>query len=198
MFRIFAIAIFVAGLLIGGYYRYQAEKAGEKISWNEEGAIVMILLRFFGLLGWGSVIVYLVNPEWMKWAEMPLPAVARWIGVITGVIAVPLLYWLFKSIGKNITQTVKTRKEHKLVTKGPYRWVRHPLYSVGTLLFTSFALMASNWFIGLTTLIGLVMLMVRLPKEEKNLVEKFGEEYKEYMKRTGRLIPRIRANSLAK
>ncbi len=195
MFRIIAMAIFVAGLLIGGYYRYQAEKAGEKISWNEEGAVVMILLRFFGLLGWGSVIVYLMNPEWMKWAEIPLPAMARWIGVITGVIAVPLLYWLFKSIGTNITQTVKTRKEHKLVTNGPYRWVRHPLYSVGTLLFTSFALMASNWFIGLTTLIGLVMLMVRLPKEEKNLVEKFGEEYKEYAKRTGRLIPRIRANS---
>lgn len=195
MFRIIAMAIFVAGLLIGGYYRYQAEKAGEKISWNEEGAVVMILLRFFGLLGWGSVIVYLINPEWMKWAEIPLPAMARWIGVITGVIAVPLLYWLFKSIGTNITQTVKTRKEHKLVTNGPYRWVRHPLYSVGTLLFTSFALMASNWFIGLTTLIGLVMLMVRLPKEEKNLVEKFGEEYKEYAKRTGRLIPRIRANS---
>lgn len=195
MFRIIAMAIFVAGLLIGGYYRYLAEKAGEKISWNEEGAVVMILLRFFGLLGWGSVIVYLINPEWMKWAEIPLPAMARWIGVITGVIAVPLLYWLFKSIGTNITQTVKTRKEHKLVTNGPYRWVRHPLYSVGTLLFTSFALMASNWFIGLTTLIGLVMLMVRLPKEEKNLVEKFGEEYKEYAKRTGRLIPRIRANS---
>lgn len=195
MFRIIAMAIFVAGLLIGGYYRYQAEKAGEKISWNEEGAVVMILLRFFGLLGWGSVIVYLINPEWMKWAEIPLPAMARWIGVITGVIAVPLLYWLFKSIGTNITQTVKTRKEHKLVTNGPYRLVRHPLYSVGTLLFTSFALMASNWFIGLTTLIGLVMLMVRLPKEEKNLVEKFGEEYKEYAKRTGRLIPRIRANS---
>ena len=194
MFRFFALAIFVVGVGVGVYYRYKAEKAGEPISWNEEGAAVMVLLRVFGLIGWLSVITYLVNPAWMKWSEMPLPEWARWIGVVTGIISVPLMYWLFKSIGKNITQTVKTRKEHELVTNGPYRWVRHPLYSVGTLLFLSFALMASNWFIALSSLMGLVMLMVRLPKEEGNLIEKFGDEYRNYMKRTGRLIPKIRTS----
>lgn len=194
MFRYFALAIFVVGVLVGGYYRYKAEKAGEPISWNEEGAVVMVLLRVFGVIGWLSVITYLINPAWMNWSEMPLPDGARWIGVVTGIVSVPLLYWLFKSIGRNITQSVKTRKEHQLVTSGPYRWVRHPLYSVGTLLFLSFALMASNWCIALSSLLGLVMLMVRLPKEEQNLIEKFGDEYKNYMKRTGRLIPKIRTS----
>lgn len=194
MFRYFALAIFVVGVLVGGYYRYKAEKAGEPISWNEEGAVVMVLLRVFGVIGWLSVITYLINPAWMNWSEMPLPDGARWVGVGTGIVSVPLLYWLFKSIGRNITQSVKTRKEHQLVTSGPYRWVRHPLYSVGTLLFLSFALMASNWFIALSSLLGLVMLMVRLPKEEQNLIEKFGDEYKNYMKRTGRLIPKIRTS----
>lgn len=191
MFRFFALAIFAAGVSIGFYYRYKAEKAGEPISWNEEGMSVMVLLRLFGLIGWLSVITYLINPDWMKWSEISLPDWARWIGVVTGAISVPLLYWLFKSIGKNITQTVKTRKKHELVTTGPYRWVRHPLYSVGTLLFLSFALISSNWFIGLMTLMSLVMLMVRLPKEEMNLIERFGDEYKDYMRRTGRLIPRL-------
>jgi len=186
------MAIFVAGVGVGVYHRYKAERAGEPISWDEEGVLVMVLLRVFGLIGWLSVITYLVSPVWMRWSEMPLPEWARWLGVITGIISVPLMYWLFSSIGKNITQTVKTRKEHELVTTGPYRWVRHPLYSVGTLLFLSFALMASNWFIGLATLMGLVMLMVRLPKEEQNLIEKFGDEYRNYMKRTGRLIPKYR------
>lgn len=194
MFRYFALAIFVVGVLVGGYYRYKAEKAGEPISWNEEGAVVMVLLRVFGVIGWLSVLTYLINPAWMNWSEMPLPDGARWVGVGTGIVSVPLLYWLFKSIGRNITQSVKTRKEHQLVTSGPYRWVRHPLYSVGTLLFLSFALMASNWFIALSSLLGLVMLMVRLPKEEQNLIEKFGDEYKNYMKRTGRLIPKIRTS----
>lgn len=194
MFRFFALAIFVVGVSVGGYFRYKAEKAGEPISWNEERVPVMVLLRVFGLVGWLSVITYLINPKWMSWSEAPFPEWARWAGVVTGVFSVPLLYWLFKSIGKNITQTVKTRKEHELVTNGPYRWVRHPLYSVGTMLFLSFALMASNWFIALSSLLGLVMLMVRLPQEEKNLIERFGDEYKDYMKRTGRLIPKIRTS----
>ncbi|MBS1790100.1 MAG: isoprenylcysteine carboxylmethyltransferase family protein [Acidobacteria bacterium] len=194
MFRICALAIFVVGVTIGGYFRRKAEIAGEPISWSEEGIAVMVLLRVFGLIGWLSVIAYLINPGWMKWSEMPLPDWARWTGVITGIVSVPLLYWLFKSIGKNITQTVKTRKEHELVTNGPYRWVRHPLYSVGTLLFLSFALMAANWFIGLATLLSLVMLMIRLPREEENLIARFGDEYRTYMKRTGRLIPKLRSN----
>ena len=195
MFRFIAFVIFVAVVLIGGYYRYQAEKAGEKISWNEEGAIVMVLLRVFGLMGWLSVIIYLLNPAWMQWAEVQLPDWMRWLGVTSGALSVPLMFWLFRSIGKNITQTVKTRENHKLVTTGPYRWVRHPLYSVGTTLFLSFALMASNWFMAVVTLMSWVMLMIRLPNEEQHLIEKFGENYKAYMKRTGRLIPKIRTHS---
>lgn len=192
MFRVFAIAIFITGVSIGGYYRYQAESSGERISWNEEGVPIMILLRLFGMLGWLSIITWLINPNWMQWAEVALPDWARWIGVGAGIISVPLMYWLFKSIGRNITSTVKTRKEHQLVTSGPYHWVRHPLYSVGTMLFISFSLMAANWFIALATLLGLVMLMVRLPKEEANLIERFGDEYRTYMKQTGRLLPKIR------
>lgn len=192
MFRVFAVAIFITGISIGGYYRYQAEKAGERLSWKEEGIAVMILLRVFGLIGWLSIITYLLNPAWMRWSELALPAWARWVGVGTGLLCLPLTYWLFKSIGRNITQTVKTRKEHQLVTHGLYHWVRHPLYSVGTMLFLSFALMAANWFIALASLLGFVMLMVRLPKEERNLIARFGDEYREYMKRTGRLIPKIR------
>ena len=194
MFRICALAIFVVGVGVGGYFRYKAEKAGERVSWNEEGVPVMVLLRILGLVGWLSVVTYLLNPDWMRWSELPLPNWVRWIGVITGACSVPLLYWLFKSIGKNITQTVKSRSEHELVTTGPYRWVRHPLYSVGTLLFLSFALMASNWFIGLATLLSLGMLLIRLPREEENLINRFGDEYRTYMKRTGRLIPRLRTS----
>lgn len=191
MFRFFAMAIFLIAIMVGGYYRYRAEKAGEPISWNEEGITVMILLRLFGAIGWLSVITYLIIPDWMNWSEMPLPDWARWIGVVSGISSLPMLYWLFKSIGRNITQTVKTRKNHELVTTGPYRWVRHPLYSVGTLLFISFALISSNWFIGLMTLMSLLMLLVRLPKEEMNLIERFGDEYRDYMRRTGRLIPKF-------
>lgn len=192
MFRISAALIFITGIAIGGYFRYQAEKSGERLSWREEGLAVMVLLRVAGLSGWLSIIVYLLNPAWMQWSAVSLPAWLRWCGVASAILSLPLMYWLFRSIGRNITQTVKTRKEHQLVTTGIYRWVRHPLYSVGTLLFGSFALIAANWFMALATVFGFAMLLVRLPNEERHLMERFGDEYKEYMKRTGRFVPRLR------
>jgi protein-S-isoprenylcysteine O-methyltransferase Ste14 len=84
-----------------------------------------------------------------------------------------------------------TREEHEPVTGGPYRWVRHPLYTVGTSFFVSLSLLAANWFMGLASLVVLVMLSIRLPKEEEKLIERFGDEYRSHMKRTGRLLPRI-------
>ena len=93
------------------------------------------------------------------------------------------------TIGNNITDTVAIRANHRLVMHGPYRWVRHPLYSVGTLFFVSVGLIAANWFILTMSLVALVMLFIRLPKEEAKLIEAFGDEYLNYMKNTGRLLP---------
>jgi protein-S-isoprenylcysteine O-methyltransferase Ste14 len=191
MFRIIALIIFVVGLLISGYHRRKAETSGERVSWKEENPVVMVLLRISGLALWLSVILYMISPRWMRWAQLEIPQTLRWVGVGLGTVSLPLLYWLFSSIGTNITQTVATKKEHELITHGPYRWVRHPLHSVGTLLFIAFALMAANWFIGLASLVVFVMLMIRLPKEEEKLIERFGDEYRAYMKRTGRFLPRL-------
>jgi protein-S-isoprenylcysteine O-methyltransferase Ste14 len=69
--------------------------------------------------------------------------------------------------------------------------VRHPLYTVGTLFFASLSLLTANWFMRAATLVVLVMLVIRLPKEEGKLIERFGDEYREYMMRTGHLIPRL-------
>src|SRR5215217_2402202 len=111
-------------------------------------------------------------------------ALLRWSGAGLGTVFLVLALWIFRTIGKNITSTVETREEHELVTDGPYRWVRHPLYTVGTSFFTSLGIVAANWFV------GLVMLLIRLPKEEEKLIERFGDEYRAYMERTGRLLPR--------
>ncbi len=118
-------------------------------------------------------------------------APVRWTGAGLGAATLPLALWIFRTIGENITPTVETREKHELVTGGPYRWVRHPLYAVGTSFFLSLALVAANWFMGLASLVVLAMLLIRLPKEEEKLIERFGDEYHAYMERTGRLLPRI-------
>ena len=195
MFRILALAIFLPTIVIGMYFRYQSEKGREKLPWREEGTATMVLLRLFGAAGWLSMLVYLINPNWMSWSEIVLPDWLRWLGVVTGFLSIPLIYSLMKTIGKNISQTVGTRQGHQLVTTGPYKWIRHPLYAVGTLMSLSIALIASNWFIAVAVLGGLVMLLIRLPKEEANLIKRFGSDYTNYMQRTGRLIPRLRSNT---
>ena len=191
VFRGIAATLLLAALSISGYHRHGAEQAGdEEISWREEGLPTAVALRSCGLALWLSVVAYLLNPRWMEWSRLSLPTWLRWTGAGLGAASLPLVYWVFRTIGENITPTVETRKDHELVTVGPYRWVRHPLYSVGTSFFVSLSLVAANWFMGLTSLLALAMLMVRLPKEEEKLIERFGDEYREYMKRTGRLLPR--------
>jgi protein-S-isoprenylcysteine O-methyltransferase Ste14 len=150
-----------------------------------------VALRSSGLVLVLSVVAYLINPRWVRWSRLDLSTPLRWLGAGYGTVSLALALWIFRTIGKNITSTVETREEHHLVTDGPYRWVRHPLYTVGTSFFMSLGIVAANWFVGLASLAVLAMLLIRLPKEEEKLIERFGDEYRAYMKRTGRLLPRI-------
>ena len=115
----------------------------------------------------------------------------RWVGVATGAVCSILMYWTLSSLGKNLTDTVVTRKEATLVTDGPYRWVRHPFYVTAALLMASVTVLTANWLIGLSNLLVLSLLAVRTPKEEQMLIERFGQQYRDYMARTGRFIPRM-------
>ena len=192
VFRILAAIILFTGVGISMYYRRKADRAsGEKVSRNVDGKAMMTVIKVFGLLLWFSPLVYLLNPAWMAWSKIGLPDALRWLGVIIGVLSVSGIYWLFSSIGSGITPTSATRTQHTLVTSGPYRWVRHPLYTVATSLFIAFGLMADNWFIALLGILAFIAMAIRTPKEEANLIEKFGDDYREYMKRTGAFLPKI-------
>jgi len=196
IFRLFAALILFTGMGISIYYRLKADReSGEKISRSVDGTAMMTFIRIGGLALWLSPLVYLVNPGWMAWSKIGLPDWARWLGVGLGLLCVMGIYWLFSSIGSGITPTSATRRQHALVTSGPYRWVRHPLYTVGSSLFISFGMMADNWFIAALGILAFIGMAIRTPKEEANLIEKFGDEYREYMKRTGRFFPKFGSNS---
>lgn len=192
IFRIFAALILFTGIGISTYYRAKADKeTGEKVSRRVDGSIMMNIIRIFGLVLWLSPLVYLLNPAWMAWSKIGLPESVRWLGVLLGILCVAGIYWLFSSIGSGITPTSATRKQHALVTSGPYRWVRHPLYTIGSSMFIAFGMMADNWFVALLGILAFIAMAVRTPKEEANLIEKFGDEYREYIKHTGRFLPKL-------
>ena len=192
IFRILAALILFTGTGISTYFRLKADKeTGEKIPRKVDGSAMMNIIRFGGLILWLSPIVYLVNPNLMDWSKIGLPESARWLGVGIGVFCAFGIYWLFSSIGSGISPTSATRKEHKLVTHGIYHWIRHPLYTIGSSFIISFGMMADNWFIAAFGVLAFTLMAVRTPKEEENLIEKFGDEYREYMKHTGRFLPKI-------
>ncbi|RPI94622.1 MAG: isoprenylcysteine carboxylmethyltransferase family protein [Chloroflexi bacterium] len=191
IFRILAALILFTAVGISSYFRRKADReSGEKISRKVDGTAIMTVIKIGGLILWLSPLAYLLNPAWMAWSKIGLPEWVRWLGVGIGILSTLGIYWLFSSIGSGITPTSATRKEHQLVTHGPYRWVRHPLYTVGSSMFISFGLVADNWFIAALGLLAFILMAIRTPKEEANLIEKFGDEYREYMKRTGRFFPK--------
>jgi len=192
IFRILAAVILFTGSGISIYHRRKADRdTGEKISRKADGTAMMTVIKLGGLVLWLSPLAYLVNPNWMAWSKMGLPDPFRWTGAVIGIFCVLGIYWLFSSIGSGITPVSATRKEHKLVTSGPYRWVRHPLYTIGSSFYVSLGMMADNWFIAVLGVLAFIAMAIRTPKEEANLIEKFGDEYREYLRQTGRFLPRL-------
>ena len=189
-FRVALVVVIVLTMAVTVYHRLQAAASGEKNLPKGRG----LRLRHyrFGSPGFASGSPRSATccfPHSSQWASVPLPAWVRWIGVATGALCSLLMYWTLSSLGKNLTDTVVTRAEATLVTHGPYRWVRHPFYVTAALLMASVTVLTANWLIGLTSLIVLILLAVRTPKEEQMLIERFGQQYRDYMAKTGRFFP---------
>lgn len=190
-FRWALLIILVTTMAIGSYYRLKAASSGERISHKEEGYLFAALLRLAGLSLWFGIFGWVAFPSSFVWSTFPLPDGVRWLGVAVGLLAPVMMYWTLSTLGKNLTDTVVTRTEATLVTGGPYRWVRHPFYLTAALIMVSTTLVSANWMIGLSGLVILTLLAIRTPKEERKLLERFGDEYRQYQSRTGRFYPRI-------
>jgi protein-S-isoprenylcysteine O-methyltransferase Ste14 len=192
VFRSIAITSIALTLPIGLYHRIRSQATREKLARREEGIFILIGLRLCGLLGLIAIASNLINPSWMIWSSIALPTWLRWVGALLAVLGVPpLLFWTFHSLGKNLTDTVVTRRDHTLVTHGPYRWVRHPFYDVLLLWVVSMSLLTANWLLAVFGLRAFAMLVVRTRIEEDKLIERFGDQYRAYMARTGRFLPRL-------
>jgi protein-S-isoprenylcysteine O-methyltransferase Ste14 len=190
-FRYVLIVGFVVALPIGIYHRLRSH-TGEPLDRRQEGWFILIALRLCGGLGMlGAIVLVFYQPSWMAWSFLPLPAWFRWIGVGLGVGTTVLLTWTFHTLGKNLTDTVVTRREHTLVTTGPYRFVRHPFYVAFLLGMTAIAIVLANWLVLMIGIPAFVLLAIRSHKEEANLLARFGDDYRRYRERTGAFVPRF-------
>ena len=154
------------------------------------------LLWIRTLLGvplWAFLIDWLASAGWFPWAAVALPTWARWSGVGFGVVVVGLIWWAMLALGSNYRGTMGLHPNHRLVTHGPYRFVRHPMNAVFPLVSIFLFLLSANWVLGTVALVLIgTISIVRSPIEERQLIERFGEEYRAYVRRTGRFLPRFR------
>jgi protein-S-isoprenylcysteine O-methyltransferase Ste14 len=185
------IVVLLLLLPVGMYHRVKSQSTGESLDRRQEGMFILATLRPLGAAFWLGVFAWMINPAWMAWSSVSLPIGLRWAGVGFLVAGSSMLVWTFRSLGKNLTDTVVTRQQHTLVQHGPYRWIRHPLYSSAALLIIALSLVAANWFFFVTGVVLLCVLVLRTRTEEANLVARFGDSYRQYMERTGRFVPRI-------
>lgn len=191
-FQIAFIAVFVSAISISGYFRRKARASGDAIPRAAEGKASLLLRLLFAAPLYLSILAYMVNPSWMAWASLALPIWLRWTAVVVGAGTIPLLVWVLKSLGRNVSETFLTKESHALVTHGPYHWVRHPLYSAASLAFFSLGVVAANAFImGMAAVAIIALALVVIPREEANLTRTFGDAYRAYRRRTGMLIPRL-------
>lgn len=190
-FRCLVALIFVAYVTHRIYYVRKVPHASDSVVKQppEPGAAINLLLMLATVV---VLAVYVAAPRRVSWASFYLPGPIRWAGLGLAFAAFALLEWSQSALGRNWSIRVQLLEEHELVVRGPYRWVRHPMYTAGLLTNVSVLLLSANWLVG-----GGWLLMhswqfaARIPLEENLMVQRFGEAYRQYMRTTGRLLPRL-------
>ncbi len=142
-------------------------------------------------LGTGVLPIVNCMTPWLDFADYPWPGILRGLGACVLASALWLLWRSHADLGENWSITLKVREGHALVTDGVYRHVRHPMYAAYFLWGVAQWLMLPNWIAGPAHLLTFGLLYaVRVPREERMMLDRFGDEYRAYAARTGRLWPR--------
>ena len=191
IFRILLPLLIIAFAAHRGYYVRKHGKEENTLKQREEG-LASKTAGLLGLVGFITVTVYAIKPVWLSWAALPLPLWLRWIGIGIALLGFALLQWAQTTLGKSWSDTPRMIKGQSLITSGPYQFIRHPIYTAFLLILGSTLFISANWLIGSAWLgMALLELASRIRFEEGLMLEYFGDQYREYMKRTGRLLPKL-------
>jgi len=190
-----AISRFVFVMLaIGWYlirYEYARRSRREKIQRSDRGlresALLLISLTGLGILPFAYVATAM--PRFAAYTFHPIQA---WLGLFVAIAALVMFHQTHRALGRNWSISLDVREDHRLVTDGIYTRVRHPMYSAFWLWAIAQALLLPNWVAGFSGLVGFgILFFGRIAREERMMLETFGDDYRAYMARTGRIFPSI-------
>jgi protein-S-isoprenylcysteine O-methyltransferase Ste14 len=192
IFKLIFVAAMVAEIAIRAPYNQQRRQnriATNQYNRTETAVLILLFLGSFIL-----PLVYVFTP-WLDFANYTLPGWAGWLGVLVMAGALAVFWRAHADLGQNWSPTLQIREGHRLVTNGIYQYIRHPMYASQWLWVIAQALLLQNWIAGLGGFISfLPMYLLRVGPEEQMMLDEFGEEYRRYMGRTGRVLPRWGGN----
>ena len=174
------------------------EDASTRVKMHNEYEVPLLLRlrQIFGIPFYIGVLVWTFAPRLMEWSDASFPLWVRWAGLGLGLIAVFINAWSHRTLGQKLGEdfdpALRLLKVPALVKEGPYSRIRHPIYLAFLLMQISALFLTSNWFIGLCGIAIIVsVIVIRIPEEEKLLIEQFDDEYRDYMKNSGSLLPKV-------
>jgi protein-S-isoprenylcysteine O-methyltransferase Ste14 len=194
VFWVFLLFIIVFNRIIPAL---RAKKSEEKIlpdkkAIKNEGKTTFFLRIILFVLFLAFLILYFIYPPFMNLIHFDFPIWLRWLGTLFAFIGVVLWIYSQAMLDKYWSPQLQVQNEHKIITSGPYRVIRHPIYTSMFIWVIGLAIFTANIGFALIALLTIIGLILRVPKEEKMMIEHFGDEYKKYMQITGSIFPRFR------
>jgi protein-S-isoprenylcysteine O-methyltransferase Ste14 len=191
-FRVVLAALLVGFVAHRGFYTRKVRHPPDSVMEQPRPGWGTRIASLLAVPALAAATAYVLAPGWVSWAALPLPAWLRWAGIGIALAGFTLLQWSHRALGNNWSDAPRLVADQELVAAGPYRWVRHPIYVAFLLILGPLGLISANWLVGgaWLAMTGLGV-ACRIRTEEALMVGRFGDRYRAYMRRTGRLFPRI-------
>jgi len=185
----------VAMLCIRVYYQRRARQGSGAVTIREKGwSLAAGSLAALTTLVFGAE--YIFFPGTFAWAYVQYPDGLRWLGAFALTVGITLLGLSHHHLGKSFHSFVVTKENQVFVESGPYRWIRHPIYTAFIINYIGGGLLAGSWVLTFVpVLLYGVLVVLRVKNEEQAMLEQFGQVYADYMQRTSRFLPFIKARA---
>ncbi len=168
-------------------------KAGGRATLERTPIVEAALMLLWGIAA-GVLPFFYIFGTWLDFANLPIkiPSAFGFVGTVFFLISIWLLHRTHVDLGKLWSSTVEPESKQMLVTDGVYKLVRHPMYSSHVLWGIAQMLLLPNLIAGpLALVLIFAVISVRVPREEQAMLEEFGDQYRRYIKTTGRILPKI-------
>jgi len=178
---------FVVATVIRSYYGVQFKRSNIVAKGAEHPLV------YIGMALWSIVLLLpfaSIFTGWITFADYPAVAGLQMVGVLVFVTGLWVLRCSHVDLGRNFSPSLFIRDHHQLVSHGIYRHIRHPMYLSFLMWAVGQALLINNWLAGPLGIIAFLFIYgFRIEREEQQLLDTFGDQYREYQQKSARLLP---------